>query len=383
MQSTAPETREALENIATEELARGLQSHFAKVWMPVLMQLNPEAGVAALESGLSCAPASQRGLGVEWFSALFGHDSRGTTVDLRRPEFTPKLLLRVVRLAYQHVRPADDVHHEGSYSPDDRDHGEQGRNAALSALLATTGADGWEAKLEIAQDPLFAHFKDRAIAIARERAAEEVGGAPLTDAQFVSLDRYGEAPPTTRDGMFEVMRDRLNDVDDILVRDTSPRETWATIEDERLMRREIARELISSANHVYTVDQEGATDEEKETDIRIRAAASPQQATIELKIGEKDRSAAVLKATLKDQLLKKYMAAEHCRSGCLVITIASDKTWRHPDTNEKLDFDGLIAMLNEEAARISAELGGAVRMMAKGYDLRPRLKKEREAKAKT
>jgi hypothetical protein len=39
--------------------------------------------------------------------------------------------------------------------------------------LATTGSEGWAAKVEMAEDPLFANFKDRAIALASERAAEE------------------------------------------------------------------------------------------------------------------------------------------------------------------------------------------------------------------
>jgi hypothetical protein len=295
MQSGDQNIREMLADIAAEELSRGHQSPFGKVWMPVLMQLNPEAGVIALENGLKASRPSERGVGVEWFSALFGHDHRGTTVDLRRTEFSPKLLLRLTRLAYQHVRPADDVQHEGAYSPDDRDHAERGRSTVLSALLATTGTDGWDAKLEMAQDPLFANFKDRAIAIARERAAEEVDGAALSEREFVALDTYGEAPPSTRDAMFTVMRDRLDDIDDMLLQDASPRETWATIADERLMRREIARELLNHANHIYTVDQEAATADEKETDIRLRATASAQQATIELKIGEKPRSAADLR----------------------------------------------------------------------------------------
>jgi hypothetical protein len=377
MQSDDHNMREMLEEIAAEELSKGVESPFAKVWMPVLMQLNPEAGVAALEAGLKAIQPGERGVGVEWFSTLFGPDHRGTTVNLRRAEFSPKLLLRLVRLAYQHVRPADDVQHEGVHSLDDRDHAEQGRNMVLNALLATTGTEGWAAKLEMAQDPLFASFKDRVIAIARERAAEEVDGAAFRDREFVVLDTYGEAPPSTRDAMFTVMRDRLDDIDDMLLQDTSPRETWATIRDERLMRREIARELRNHANHIYTVDQEGVTADEKETDIRLRAATSAQQATIELKIGEKPRSAADLRATIKDQLLTKYMAAEDCRSGCLVVTIASDKTWRHPHTKKHLDFNGLIAMLNEEASRLSLELGGSVRLMAKGLDLQPRLQTER------
>ena len=147
------------------------------------------------------------------------------------------------------------------------------------------------------------------------------------------------------------------------------------------MRREMARVLRDAGKHIYTVDQEAATAEEKETDIRLRSASSGQQATIELKIGEKPRSGADLKAALRDQLLKKYMAADDCRSGCLVITVASDKKWTHPDTRAQLDFDGLITMLNEETTRISRELGGTVRLMAKGYDLRPRLPKEKAANA--
>lgn len=146
------------------------------------------------------------------------------------------------------------------------------------------------------------------------------------------------------------------------------------------MRRAIAHELRTLANHVYTVDQEGATADEKETDIRIRVTSGPQ-ATIELKIGDKRRSAADLRNTLKDQLVTKYMAADECRSGCLLVTLARDKKWQHPDTGEALDFNGLIAMLNNEAQRLVADLGGAVRLLVKGLDLRPRLLTEKAKRA--
>src|SRR5712664_3248850 len=76
MQSEDQNTRKALADIAAHELSKGLQSPFAKVWMPVLMQLNPEAGVSALETGLKVIQPSQRGEGVDWFSVLFGRDRR-------------------------------------------------------------------------------------------------------------------------------------------------------------------------------------------------------------------------------------------------------------------------------------------------------------------
>jgi hypothetical protein len=313
---------------------------------------------------------------------LFNQDRRGGPVNLQRPEFTPDLLLRLARLAYRHVRPGDDERHEGAYSPDDRDFAERARGALLTAVLAAPGVAGWNAKLELAADPLFEDLQDRAMAIARERAAEEAEGPAFTEAEVVALDTYGEAPPTTRDAMFAIMRDRLEDIDDLLLQDVSPREAWANIAKEHLMRRELARELRNRANNMYTVDQEAATADEKETDIRLRATRSPQQATIELKIGEKPRSGLDLRKALNDQLLKKYMAAEDCRAGCLVVTIRTNKTWTHPDHGARLDLSGLVAMLNEEASRLTAELGGSIRLMAKGLDLRPRLKTERAAAAK-
>jgi hypothetical protein len=258
-----------------------------------------------------------------------------------------------------------------------RDDAELGRSSIVNAILATTGNDGWKAKLEMADDPLFANLKDRVIAIARERAAEEADGAPWKESHVADLGRRGEVPPTTRDSMFTLVSDRLDDIDDLLLQDFSPREIWAAIGDERLMRREITRELYNRANHLYTIDQEAVTADEKETDIRIRSTSSAQQAAIEIKIGDKDRSAAELRASLKDQLLAKYMAADNCRSGYLVVTVASNRYWKHPDNGAQLNFAELIEMLNEEAKKLSLELGGSVRLMAKGIDLQPRLETER------
>jgi hypothetical protein len=370
-----------IESIAKQRLANGLAVPFAGVWLPALLHLNPIAGVEVLEQALKDSVASTTGAGVQMFAQLFGGDHGGFGFDLSAPGFTPPLLLRLVRLAYQHVRIGDDAHHEGGYTPDTRDHAERGRDAILSALLATTGPEGWAVKLKMANDPLFAHFKDRAIALAQQRAAEEADSVALTEAEFAVLDKSGESPPTTNEAIFALMRDRLDDIDDLLLQDESPREAWANITNEHLMRRELARELKNAANLNYTVDQESVTADEKETDIRLRSTASKQQATIELKLGD-NRSATDLFNTIKDQLLTKYMAADECRAGCLLVTIAKDRKWDHPKTGKRLDFEALIALLNEKAERLSEELGGVAKLMAKGLDLRPRLATEKNAGAK-
>jgi hypothetical protein len=374
--------RRFIEMTARQRLTDGLAVPFASVWLPALLCLNAPAGVEALEMVLKDSAESKTGAGVQLFAELFTRDFGGIGVDLRAPGFTPALVLRLVRLAYQHVRIEDDTHHEGSYSPDTRDNAEKSRDAVLSALLSTTGPEGWAVKLEMADDPLFAHIKDRAIALAQERAAEEADSVALIEAEFVVLDKTGESPPSTREAMFTLMRDRLDDIDDLLLQDVSPRELWASITDEHVMRRELARALRDASNQSYTIDQESVTADEKETDIRFRSTGSKQQGTIELKLGD-GRSGTDLFDTLRDQLLTKYMAADECRAGCLLVTIASDREWEHPKTGKRIGFEALIAVLNEEADRLSKELGGTAKLMAKGLDLRPRLGTEKKRANKT
>ncbi|MGA8170180.1 MAG: hypothetical protein WB816_05010 [Methylocystis sp.] len=368
--------RRFIEESARRHLADSLAVPFANVWLRALLHLNAVAGVEALENGLTgCAP-SKTGVGVRLFAGVFNQDYGGIGFDLRAPEFTPPLLLRLLRLVYQHVRIEDDSYHEGSYSPDTRDNAEKSRNAVLSALLSSTGPEGWSAKLEMAADPLFDHIKDRVIAIAEEKAAEEADNVALTEAEFAILDKTGESPPKTCEAMFALMRDRLDDIDDLLLQDISPRELWASISDEHVMRRELARALRDAANQSYTIDQESVTADEKETDIRFRSTGSTPQGTIELKLGD-ERSGTDLFNTIHDQLLTKYMAAEECRAGCLLVTIARDRKWEHPETGKKIDFHELIIGLNEKAEWLSKELGGSAKLMAKGLDLRPRLRTER------
>ncbi|XSG81076.1 MAG: hypothetical protein ACPW61_08200 [Methyloligella sp. ZOD6] len=364
--------------LAKAELAEGAKDGINSIWLPVLMRLDAADGINALEKTIKPFAPAKFGSATEWFSLLFGDPHGEGETLLSASGFTPELLLRLARLAYQYIRPSDDtVREEGSFSPSTRDHAERGRSNILNALLSTAGTEGWAIKLKLADDPLFTDFKDRALAMARERAAEEADAVTFAEADVVALDRYGELPPLTRDEMFMLMNDRLDDIDDTLLRDDSPRAAWALVEDEKIMRQQIARELRANANGAYTVDQEAVTADEKETDIRLRSTGSEHEAIIELKIGEKDRSAGDLKATIRDQLVVKYMAAANSRAGCLLITIKSARTWQHPETGAALDLAGLIAMLNEEAIRIEQELGGSLRLAARGLDLRPRLPAER------
>lgn len=371
LEHTDDETMDHIRTMAADHLKVADASPFTQIWLTTLMRCDPATGTDALERLLTPLEPAATGTAINVFGIMFGDRHSSLRVDLRRPGFTPALLLRLARLAYLHVRPSDDIIHEGTYSPDSRDSAQDGRNAVLSAILDTKGTEAWTVKLEMVADPLFTHFRDRLALLAREKEAEEADNAVFTESELATFNRYGELPPTTRDDMFAVLVDRLDDLEDLLLQDVSPRDAWALIKDEKVMRREIARALQHGSNHVYQVDQEAVTADEKETDIRLRAL-SGQQGTIELKLGE-NWSGRELRDTIKYQLVTKYMAAESSRSGCLLVTVASDRKWDHPDTAERLDIEGLRAMLETEAARIVHDMGESVRLTVKVLDLRPRL----------
>lgn len=245
----------------------------------------------------------------------------------------------------------------------------------LSTLLSTAGADAWAAKLELAADPLHSHLRDRIIALAKASAAAEAEGAAMTEGEFVQLDRTGESSPKTLEAMFAVMRDRVTDLDDMLRRDASPREMWAGITTERVMRRALAHELQHAANGAYQVEQESVTADEKETDIRLKSVAPGQQAVIELKLRD-DRPGSDLIGTIGKQLVEKYMASDECRAGCLIVTVAKERSWSHPTTGVSMGIHELQLALDQEAARIMQKLSGSAMIMAKVLDLRPRLQTE-------
>lgn len=361
---------ENIERIASQQVSQGRDAPRAWIWMPILMRLNPSIGVDVLERALHGSEPAQRGPGVEWIGALFNERHGGTQIDLSRPSFEPALLLRLVRLAYRHVCPSDDVKHEGAYRPGLREHAESGRNALLSALLKAKGQKAWAAKLEMANDPLLAHFRDRVLQLMREKAAEEADTATLAETDVATLDAKRDISPITRDDMFALLLDRLDDLEELLLSDFSPREAWAGLQEEKLMRREIARVFSDKANHAYVVAQEEVTADEKETDIRLHATTSNQQAVIELKIGDK-RPGRDLRDTIRNQLVRKYMAADERGSGCLLVTVSKDRHWVDPDTGASLDVTGLTGMLQREVEKVSVEMGGLLRITARVLDLRP------------
>ena len=368
-----------LKGTALQRLGQQLPRELRLVWLTTLMHIDPSAGVDRLEDQIKAVKPAKSSDAVTWFARLFG--DHWNKINLSDEGFTPQVLLRLLRLAYRHVRIQDDVRHKWPPFLDLRPVAERVRDSIVSALLDTKGEEGWAAKLELAADPLCLHLKDRILAVAEEKWAQEIDTDALDDQQAVALENNLEAPVLTSEAMFAIMKDRLYGLKDLLQRDDSPREAWAGIKAEKAMRRVIALELRHSANSIYIVDQEAATVDEKKTDIRLCSTASDHEAVIEIKTGDRRfTSAKNLRDAIENQLAKKYMTPENRRSGALLVTLAENREWQHPDGKVLIDVNGLISLLRQEAERVEEALGGDVRIAVHFLDLRPRLPNERKKK---
>lgn len=338
-------------------------------WLPILARVDPAVCVEEMERLSGSILPSQQSQVVGWFSSLFGH---GSDLDLSKFEVSPELLLRFVRLANRHIRFEDDLHHEGVHSPGPRDHAQRARSMLGSALLGIKGHGAWDIKMQFADDPEVAHYRDRVRAVALEKLAEDWDAVVLSEADVVRLEREHDFSPTSRVEMAALLDTRLADIEDLLLQDVSPRELWATISIERLLRRALAAELQKMTRGAYAVNQEAVTGDENESDIRLASTAAHLEAVIELKIGENGYSYSDLQDALHTQLVGKYMAPEHRRVGCLLISVSTDRFWKDPDTGNRMEFEEVIARLDAEAKVLAANLGYGAFVAVRGLDLRPR-----------
>jgi hypothetical protein len=376
------EIKGPLEEVVAAQLRAAGTGPYLLFWLPVLFSLAPLRGVQSMLPVLAALPVEPNGVAVRIIGSLFNERTGSGSTDWAA-NLAPAQLLRLTLEFHRHVRSEDDLVHDTVYSPGARDAAENGRRYIFDALMKASGPEAFSAKLALAADPLFERLRDRIAALAQERLAAELDLSAWIPTEVATLISRKELSPKTTTDMAQLLGDRLDDLQELLLRDTSPRAGWASIDDENTLRPMIAHELEVASREAYTVDQEAVTADGKETDIRLRAI-SGHQATIELKVGEKGRSARELCDTIDDQLVKKYMAHREARTGCLLVSVADpDKYWLHPVTNQRIDRLGLQALLQAKAHEAQRRLGGEARVLARVLDLVPRLPTEKQAAGAT
>lgn len=363
--------RNEIHAAALKVIQGGVEQRGLLYWLPLLMRLAPDEAIAEIERLAAAVTPASSSVVTEWLAAMFGHRSHGSAVTSALLN-APELLYRLALLAYRHIRVADDQEREDLQESNRRSEAEFARSQLSQLLLNAKGTEAWTAKLKFAEDREVAHFKDRVITLAEKAMAKEWDAPQYALTDVAALEQVRDIAPVTRADMAALLLDRLGELADRLRRDASQRALWATISDETVLRRAVADEMERLANGAYSVPQESATGEEKETDVRLRSAGYPIEAVIELKVGEKDYSVADLRKALRDQLVGRYMAIENRRVGCLMISLANpDRHWKHPDDSRRMAIENVIALLQQDADQLATGLGYESLLVVWVLDLRP------------
>lgn len=327
-------------------------------WLSLMVQLSTETACESLLAATENAD-SQAALdsAISLFAATFGNHHLRV-----RPNFDAldvhrrvDLLAQLVIRAYQVVRPQDDLHHEGSYTPGTRDNAEDARNFLLRSLASITSTKAISALYNLSTRPEFTHIADRLKEMATELAGQISEPDPMSASNFLKLDKELSYFPYDDASLFAVMNHRIEDFEHHLLNDEQTTvDTLRKVGDEIELRRFISYWLARNSCGAYTITQEAVVIREKRTDIRLHATGFDKYATIEVKLDDKRNrwSSSQLKEALTDQLVGRYMNHERCRAGCLLICIREARCWRHPESREMMTFEETIDWLQSIANEI-------------------------------
>ncbi len=342
----------------------------APTWLKGMFMSDAGMGARALIKQLEAADPHKDGdYAIRAFASICGWDS---SLVFEKNEFAGQAtdLGLLVSEAFRWVRPEDDVFHEGVYAFDDRDRAEFVRLRLLDLLCDLPGPEANLAMVKLARDKSVGLLSDRLKVLARQNAAKEAEFTAFSPWEVVQLEKRYEAPPTDRDGLFQVMVDRLEDLQHEFTHgDLSDRRTVQNISREAELQRTLASRLRDRANGAYRVTREEEVADSKRIDIRLHSTNGNHKAVIEVKIAER-WSLNKLEWALENQLVGQYLMDDNCRAGCLLLTRhVPERCWVHSESKRCFNFTEMVEYLNNRALQIDEQKAGTIRVKVFGLDL--------------
>ena len=265
-------------------------------------------------------------------------------------------LERLVRLAFQAIRPDHDIQHVNGevYSPGPRDDAEGARGAVFKRIVTTPGRAGFDAIMRLHAENGFPASKERLQELAIERASIESEMAPWPAGEAVEFERTaGTEPRTTRDLQMLALS-RIADMQHDLVHDDYQQgETLAGLPSENTVQRWFGDRMDLKKGRSFSVGRENHVADEKEPDVRLVAKATDANVPIEIKVAE-SWALRQLESALVDQLCGKYLRDRQTRHGILLLVHQMPRPvgWE-AENGVMLTFQQVVERLRAKAAEIA------------------------------
>jgi hypothetical protein len=333
---------------------------FALSYLALMLLLDADEAFATLRKWLDAAPKAIRETrAVTTLGVLF--DRYDPLIAVALTSASTATLEALLHLAFSHIHPKDDAVHEGSYTPDARDHAENARNSILSALLDRPGADAYQAMRRLASDPLFALRSHRFYELARGKAERDAESPAWTAAEALTFHRECTAPVKTGADLLRVVMGVLADIAQNLTHgDVTSRPLLERAKDENEVQHWLVEQMNARARGRFHAFREAEVAIRDKPDVIIASTSAPCEVAIEVKHGGKGWSARDLESALRTQLSEDYLKPESRRHGVLVVTHHRDRRWERISDNKRISFSDLIAWLSGIAATITENAVGPI-----------------------
>jgi hypothetical protein len=335
--------------------------------LAMLLILDFKQALPQLESWLnSASPSEAKARAEKTFAFLF--DRHNPTIPSVLPNASVDELERLLRLVYAYIRPEADAQHEGSYTPDTRDHAENARNTILSTLLERPGAEAYRAMRRIAEEPVVALRASRFRELTRGKAERDAELLSWSPKEVLTFERRRTAPVKTGADLLRVVEGVIKDIQDQLGKgDASSRRLLERAQDEDEVQNWLTEQLNLRAHDRFQAFREAEVAKGDKPDVIVASTSAPCQVAIEVKQST-NWTLRQLDDALRNQLAEDYLKPDTRRQGILIITHHRARRWRDTETNEWMTFGDLIQRLAGTAATIIRNSSGPIEVKCLGID---------------
>jgi hypothetical protein len=279
-------------------------------------------------------------------------------------------LEQLLLLAYRYVRSEHDAVHEGSYTPELRDHAENARSAVLGTLLDRPGEKAYRALRRLAAGPIFKIRRERFEELARGKAERDCELPEWTPAEVVALEKLHTAPVKTGEDLLRVAMAILHDIQFQMDKgDVTSRPLIQRAQDEDEARNWLVEQMNARARERFLAYREAQVANKDRPDIIIASNAAHCEVGMEVKHGGKKWTKRQLEEALRVQLATDYLKPATRRHGVFVMTNHGPRRWRDLQSKQLIDFPKLAAWLSDIAASIRENDSGSVQVRFFGLDV--------------
>jgi hypothetical protein len=346
--------------------------HLAR-WFAVWTGVAPDAAIGAFKTRIEKISdrEEQTKFAMTFVTHLWG-SHRGDGISFR----TPKHLNSLYLLIYEYIRYEEDINRigVGAYSPELRDNAQTARNNLLNLLKEIPGKESFLALRDIAN----IHPEETSrpwITLYAKTIAEHDGDIePWLPQQVKDFQESLDRTPKNHRELAELAVLRLLDLkDDLENGDSSIANILKSVTQETDMRKYIGRELRGKAFGRYSIPQEEQFADDKRPDLRFHGVNFDGPVPVELKLANSNWSGSKLLERLENQLCADYLRDNHSNRGIFLLVYLGSKTsWELPDSNNRVDFTGLITALEEHWLQISPKFPNVDDITIIGIDLTKR-----------